>query len=144
LTDCIFCQIANARKSAAIVYEDDSIVAFLDVSPIRVGHTQIVPRVHYPYFEDLPYETAANVLALGQRLARGMKALYHVPRVAFLFTGGDVAHAHAHIVPMHEATDITSRRYILEDALTFRSLPLASTDDLLKTADRLRTAMQNS
>jgi hypothetical protein len=46
-----------------------------------------------------------------------MKALYGVPRVAFLFTGGD--HAHAHVVPMHEKTDITSQRYIAEEKLTF-------------------------
>ena len=44
-------------------------------------------------------------------------------RVAFLFTGGDVPHAHAHVVPMVAGTDITSRRYIAEEDLTFQSTP---------------------
>jgi len=48
----------------------------------------------------------ASIAVVGQKLAAVMKRLYRVPRVALLFTGGDVAHVHAHVVPMHEKTDI--------------------------------------
>ena len=70
-----------------------------------------------------------------------MKALYGVPRVAFLFSGGDHAHAHAHVVPMHEKTDITSRRYIAEESLTFRGVPRASFEELAATAAQLRSKL---
>jgi histidine triad (HIT) family protein len=70
-----------------------------------------------------------------------MKALYSLPRVAFLFSGGDHAHAHAHVVPMHEKTDITSRRYIAEETLTFRGLARAPSEELAATAARLRSRL---
>jgi histidine triad (HIT) family protein len=89
----------------------------------------------------VPAATASDIIHLGQRLSRAAKALYGVPRVAFLFTGGDHAHAHAHLVPMVEKTDITSRRYIAEETLTFRSMPRASSEDLASAAARLRRAL---
>lgn len=140
-TECTFCAIATGKLPAAMVYEDSLVVAFLDRGPIRRGHTQIVPRLHYPYFDDAPPQIAAHIVGLGQRLARAMKSLYAVPRVAFVFTGGDIAHVHAHVVPLHEATDITSRRYIIEAPLTFRSLPQAPHAELVDTAHQLRTAL---
>jgi histidine triad (HIT) family protein len=70
-----------------------------------------------------------------------MKRTLRVPRVAFLFTGGDIAHVHAHAVPIHEETDITSRRYIVEENVTFRSLPSPSDRELARTAADLRHAL---
>jgi histidine triad (HIT) family protein len=80
---------------------------------MRPGHTVIVPRAHVETYEQLPAALAGRILGLGQQLARRMKALYKVERVAFFFTGTDVAHAHAHVVPIHEKMDITSQRYIV-------------------------------
>jgi histidine triad (HIT) family protein len=71
-----------------------------------------------------------------------MKNIYRVPRVAFLFTGGDIAHAHAHVVPMHEVTDITSRRYIVENQLTFCPPPCASPEELRGEAQKLAAGLQ--
>ena len=141
MDECVFCRIAKGELRADVVCEDDLVIALADINPIRAGHTQIVPRGHFPYFEDLPEATASRIIHLGQRLWRAMKRIYGVPRVAFLFTGGDHAHAHAHVVPMHEKTDITSRLYILEENLTFRSTPRASADELAATAAALRTAL---
>ena len=83
----------------------------------------------------------AAIVTVGQKLARAMKRTLHVPRVAFLFTGGDIAHVHAHAVPIHDETDITSRRYIMEETVTFRCLPCASDRELARTASDLRRAL---
>jgi histidine triad (HIT) family protein len=112
MDDCVFCRIASGALHAIVLHEDAELVAFLDLGPIRPGHTQIIPRAHVPTFEMLPAPLAAKIVALGQQLAQRMKDVYGVERVAFLFTGGDVAHVHAHVVPMHLKTDITSARYI--------------------------------
>lgn len=114
-SECLFCRIAGGDLDAVLLHEDESVVAFLDVAPIRPGHTQIIPRAHIPYFEDLPSELAGHILRVAQGLARRLKVTYGVPRVAFLFTGGDVEHAHAHLVPLHADTDITSGRYLVSD-----------------------------
>jgi histidine triad (HIT) family protein len=141
-TDCLFCRISQREVAAHIVYEDERLLAFLDRGPIRPGHTQILPRQHFPYFDDAPADLLAAVVTVGQSLARAMKQTLQVPRVALLFTGGDIAHVHAHAVPIHEETDITSRRYIVEEAVTFRCLPSPSEAELARTATDLRRALE--
>lgn len=138
---CIFCQIARNEVRTDLIYGDQLVAAFPDAHPIRPGHVMIISRLHWPYFEDLPEATACRIVHVGQRLAAAMKELYEVPRVAFAFTGGDHAHAHAHVIPMHKKTDLTSRRYIVETELTFRSTPKASSADLAKTVAKLRHAL---
>ena len=86
----------------------------------------IVPRRHVETFEQLPTPLANRILSLGQQLSRRMKDLYKVERVAFFFTGTDIAHAHAHVVPIHEKMDVTSARY------------LVGAQDLKWSADHLR------
>ena len=111
-TNCPFCRIAAGEIEPVVLYEDHDVMAFLDIAPIRPGHTLIITRRHIETFERLPPDLAGKILSLAQQLARRMKAVYGVERVGFVFTGTDVPHAHAHVVPMHEKTDFTSARYI--------------------------------
>lgn len=136
--NCIFCRIAAGSIPSHTVYEDEQLKAFLDIHPMRPGHVLIVPKAHYDYYDDLPPELAAAVVHLGQRLGKEMKALYGVERVAFLFIGADVAHVHAHVVPMQERTDITSPSYIEQRPLSFRQPPQADNAELQETAAVLR------
>lgn len=138
---CLFCAIAAGQAPAHIVHADERIVAFLDLRPIRAGHVQIVPRDHYPYFNDLPPDLAAAILHLGQRLAEVQRAIYGVRRVGFLFSGGDIPHAHAHVVPLVSAGDITSRRYIAEEQVSYQPLPQPPAAELAATAARLRDSL---
>lgn len=62
-------------------------------------------------FDQMPAELASKFVTVGQRLARRMKKIYGLEQVAFVFTGSDVAHVHAHVIPMHEKTDMTSARH---------------------------------
>ncbi len=140
--NCLFCRIARGEIPAHEVHRDDRLVAFLDIGPIREGHVQIVPHAHHETFEMLPPDLAAAILHLGQRIAKVQKALYGVDRIAFMFSGGDIAHAHAHLVPMVEKTDITSRRYIAEDKVTFRALPNPGDAALRETAAALAAGLR--
>lgn len=85
MSDCLFCRIAAREVAAHVVCEDDQLFAFLDIGPIRPGHTLIIPKQHFPYFDDLPAALAASTITLGQTLAAAMKRTYGVERVAFLF-----------------------------------------------------------
>lgn len=139
---CLFCAIAENALPATLVHETENLVAFLDIRPIRPGHVLIIPRAHFDYFDCMPAELAAEIVQLGQKLARAMKAHYLVERVAFLFTGTDVSHAHAHVVPMHAKADITSPAYIAEQNLSFGPAPQASAQALDEAAAALRAALQ--
>ncbi len=134
--------MAAGRIKPHVVFEDTYLMAFLDIGPIRRGHVQIIPRAHFAYFEDLPHDLADRVLALGQKIAKAQKQLYGVERVAFLFAGGDIPHAHAHLVPMVEKTDITSRQYIKEDTVTFQPIPDATPQELETVATELKEALE--
>ena len=138
---CLFCRIARGEIPVVRVHENDEIIAFLDIRPIREGHLLIVPKGHYDYFEDIPADIAGKIVALAQRFARVAKQTYNVARVGFMFTGVHITHAHAHVVPMVEDTDITSRRYIVEEAVTFRDPDVMSPDRLEKVAAKLKTAL---
>jgi len=141
MNECVFCRISRGEIQSEIFHEDPEVIGLMDICPIRPGHAQLIPREHYDYFENLPDAIACRIIRLGQCLSRVLKVLYGVPRVAFLFSGGDHAHAHAHVVPMHEKTDITSRRYIAEDTLTFRSVARAPSEELAAIAAQLRVRL---
>ncbi len=85
---CPFCRIARREVPAHIVYEDDHLVAFLCTGLVRPGQVQIIPRDHYPTFDDLTAELASRIVILGQRLARILKTQDKVSGAAFLFSGG--------------------------------------------------------
>lgn len=138
--DCIFCGIASGRIRSYTVYENERIMAFLDISPVRPGHTQIIPKEHYPYFEDLPEDLLNEIVRVGTKLARKMKSEFGVKRVGFAFTGSDVAHAHAHVVPLHESDDLTSRRYIVEDTITYRNPASPTHEEAMSTVAILKQA----
>ena len=141
--DCHLCEIAKNGHPHE-VWSDDRIIVFLDWGPIRPGHLQVVPRAHHETFEVTPPDLAAHVVHVGQRMARAQKRLYGVDRVAFLFTGGDIAHTHAHVVPMVEKTDITSRQYIQETDLTFRSIDRPPLEKLEQTQAELISVLETA
>src|SRR5262245_44510806 len=105
-TECRFCQIASHDIGAHIVYEDEIQIAFLDERPIRPGHTLIIPKQHFDYFYDVPGPVITRIMLFGQKLATVMKELYSAPRVAFAYIGGELPHAHAHVVPLREIGDV--------------------------------------
>ena len=121
------------------IHEDGDVIAFLDIAPMRPGHTVIVPRSHVETYEQLPAALGGHILALGQQLGRRMKQLYKVERVAFFFTGTDIAHAHAHVVPIHEKMDVTSARYLVsKEKVSWSSDHLrVNAETLMKVRDEL-------
>jgi len=140
-SECLFCRIARKEVPSRLVYESKDVVAFLDIRPIRGGHVLVVPRGHFSYYDDLPPEVASEVMRVAQRLAPVLRTSFKVERVGLFFTGVDIAHAHAHVVPMVEPTDITSRQYIAEPTLTFRPAPLAPAAELDASAELIKRAL---
>jgi len=136
--DCLFCRIARGEIACHAVHEGERVLAFLDIHPIRAGHTLIIPRQHFPWFEDLPAPLANEITSLAQRLAREMKAIYAVERVALFYTGIHVRHAHAHVVPMHHRHDVTSATYLRDGVEGFSMPPASPAPELIEVAKELR------
>ena len=142
-TDCLFCRIASGALPAHTVHQDDEVLAFLDLHPIRPGHTLVIPRQHHVWFEEMPAPLAGRVTEVSQIVARRQKALYGVERVAMFFTGIHVPHAHAHVVPMHDVHDVTSAAYLRDGFDSFAAPPQPPAGQMEKTAGQLAAAVSS-
>lgn len=105
---CIFCAIVNDPSQSEIVWEDEATLAFMDINPTTAGHVLVIPREHHTALTDLPPETAAHMMRVGQRIAQGLKASeLNCQGVNLFLAEGAVAfqeifHSHLHVIPRHE------------------------------------------
>lgn len=104
--NCIFCKIINGDIPAYKVYEDDNYVAFLDVRPLNMGHTLVIPKEHYRWVWDMPVEgEGANIkdyYAVVGKVAKSIRKAFDTEFVVSLVLGEEVYHAHVWLVPRHE------------------------------------------
>lgn len=141
MSDCLFCKIAAGTLPAHKIYEDDHILAFLDLHPIREGHALVIPKAHHDWFEDLPQDLAHRSMACAQAIARAMKQTYKVERVALFYTGIHVKHAHAHVVPMFHVHDVTSSAYLQDGLEQFSAPPQQPAAEMARVAGLLRAQL---
>ena len=140
-SNCLFCRIAAQQIPAHEVYQDEALLAFLDIHPAREGHVLIIPREHFPYFEDIAPALMARMMLLAQRVARAQKRLFNVDRVGMAITGVHVAHAHIHLIPMATPNDILFLPLVEQQGLTVTLPPQAEPRLLAQTAARLGQAI---
>lgn len=101
---CIFCQIASKQLPANIVYEDDHIIAFLDIRPSNPGHTLVVPKKHYETLLDMPEDEAAHSIKVVKHVAESMMDAMNADGFNVLQNNKEagyqlIPHAHFHVVP---------------------------------------------
>ena len=113
---CIFCKIVNHEIPAYVLYEDQDILAILDISQVTRGHTLILPKVHYDDFRKADDETLAKCVAVAKRLADALESAY-APLGFNLLTncgeaaGQSVGHLHFHLIPRYDETDGLTLRF---------------------------------
>ncbi len=95
----IFTRIIRGEIPAHKIYEDDRVIAFLDIHPISTGHTLVVPKVQVPFVWDLSDDDYANLMATSRKIALHLRERLKVPYVGEQIVGYDVHHAHVHLVP---------------------------------------------
>jgi histidine triad (HIT) family protein len=99
---CVFCGIVAGSVPAAIVAEDDDVVAFLDVRPLFKGHVLVVPRAHVVTLAELPPSSLPRFFGVVQRLSRAVpEALAAEGSFVAMnnIVSQSVPHLHAHVVP---------------------------------------------
>ncbi len=102
----IFSKIIDREIPAHIVAEDDRFIAFLDINPLSIGHTLIVPKVEIDYFFDLEDSLMAELMVFSKRMATAIEKATGCRRVGVAVIGFEVPHAHLHLVPMNGMSDI--------------------------------------
>jgi histidine triad (HIT) family protein len=102
--ECIFCNIIEGNAEAEIVFEDDKIIAFLDIQPINYGHTLIVPKKHYDNFLTVPADELNSLTMATQYIAGAVKRSVKADGFNVITNNGDSAgqtvyHFHFHVIP---------------------------------------------
>lgn len=105
--DTIFTKIIRREIPAHIVYEDDVVLAFLDIHPIRKGHTLIIPKHPYVDIFDMTPEAFCHVAQVAQKIAHSLISVTGAHGVNIHMNNGEVAgqdifHAHMHVIPRFE------------------------------------------
>ena len=95
----IFTLIINGEVPSHKVYEDDRIIAFMDIHPIQPGHVLVVPKIQIDQFQDLPEEDYIALWSVVKKIANKQKAVLKRGRVGIHVVGVDIPHAHVHVFP---------------------------------------------
>lgn len=103
-TDCIFCKIVAGQLPCTRIYEDDDVLAFLDIGPVVKGHTLVIPKAHHDPITQTPLPILHKLIAVVQRVAdaqlRGLKADgVNVSQANGRSAGQVVSHIHFHVIP---------------------------------------------
>ena len=102
----IFSKIVNGEIPAYKVAEDDNYLAFLDIFPVTKGHTLVIPKKEVDYIFDLEDDIYNGLHAFAKKVAVGLKKAVPCEKVGVLVLGLEVPHAHIHLIPLQNETDL--------------------------------------
>ncbi|KJA17489.1 hypothetical protein HYPSUDRAFT_46451 [Hypholoma sublateritium FD-334 SS-4] len=100
--ECAFCRILKGEIPAGVVYEDDNVIAILDIMPLRRGHTLVIPKAHISRLSELPSDIAASLGAVVSKVARALTEALDNTGLNVVCNqeyAQAVPHVHYHIIP---------------------------------------------
>ena len=109
---CVFCAIAAGEGPAIRIYEDADYLAILDIRPFTRGHTLVIPKRHTIDLTDTPPETVAEMITIGQRIARAARATELADATNIGINDGraafqTVSHIHLHVLPRRDGDKLS-------------------------------------
>lgn len=102
----IFSKIVAGDIPAHKVAETDDFLAFLDISPLVLGHVLVIPKKEVDYIFDIEDELYQGLMLFAKKVAAGIKKAYPCDRVGVAVIGLEVPHAHVHLIPIHKMNDM--------------------------------------
>jgi histidine triad (HIT) family protein len=106
----IFTKIINREIPGHIVAEDDHCIAFLDIQPLVMGHTLVVPKKEVDYIFNLENDTYNHLMNFAKKVASGVEKAVPCIRIGVAVIGLEVPHTHIHLVPLNKMDDINFSR----------------------------------
>jgi len=111
---CPFCEIVKHERQAVIVYEDDDILAIMDMFPATTGHVLVLPKQHVENIFSLREDLASRIMVTATRIAKAIKQELHPDGINLiqsneLAAGQTIPHFHLHIVPRYKDDQVVIR-----------------------------------
>ena len=112
--ECLFCKMVARQIPVTKIYENDDILAFLDIGPVSDGHTLIIPKQHYEKLDECPPELLAKVASYFGKIAKAVSSAMNSDGYNVLCNNGRAAgqvinHLHFHIIPRSIGDGVFSR-----------------------------------
>lgn len=112
--DCVFCKIVAVEIPASVIYENDSLVAFLDINPLADGHLLVIPRDHYASLDAMPPAVCGQLCSSLPSLTRAVLKVTGASGLNVLQSNGQAAgqvvnHVHFHLIPRQPVDDLGFR-----------------------------------
>jgi histidine triad (HIT) family protein len=102
----IFTRIINGEIPCYKVAEDENYFAFLDINPLRAGHSLVVPKKETDYIFDLDNNQLSGFILFSKKVALAIKSIIPCNRIGVVVLGLEVPHAHIHLIPMDSMEDV--------------------------------------
>ena len=127
----IFTKIVRKEILSYKVYENDKFYAFLDINPLKKGHTLVIPKNEIDYIFDLESDEYQNLWNFAKIVANGMKKVINCKRISIVVMGLEISHAHIHLIPLDNMNDINFNQPKLN----------LSSEEMQQIADKIRNAI---
>jgi histidine triad (HIT) family protein len=106
----IFSKIVSKEIPCFAIHENDEFLAFLDVNPLVLGHTLIIPKIEIDYIFDIDDEVLQRMILFSKEVASKLKLKFPCKKIGISVVGLEVPHAHIHLIPINSIDDMNFSR----------------------------------
>lgn len=106
MQDSVFTKIIKGEIPSHKVYEDEKTLAFMDIHPVQPGHVLVIPKVQVEFIWDLESEDYHALMDSVQKVGKRLRDVMDAPYVGVQVVGVDVPHAHVHVIPFTQASEL--------------------------------------
>lgn len=133
---CVFCQIANDDRPSRTIYTTNTTRAFLDANPLSPGHTLVIPTDHYERFNDVPPDTASDLMETIHHITPAIEAATDAPATTVAINNGtaagqEIPHTHWHIIPRTQTDNAGPIHHLFRDSPTLSESDLDTIHDAI-------------
>lgn len=137
-SECVFCRIVSGALPSQRVYENDRILAFMDIGPVVKGHVLVIPKEHFENLAVIPLPLLEQVVGIVQKIARAQLRALQAEGINLSQANGEVAgqvvpHIHFHVIPRFHSDGVHRNWHPTE---------YADRDEMKSFADRIATALE--
>ena len=126
--DSIFTKIIKKEIPAYIIDENDYFISILDINPIKLGHTLIIPKLQIDYFFDIDNDLLSKTMPYCKKISTAIKKAIECERIGLSIIGLEVPHAHIHLIPINSIND-----------MNFNNAKPISKDKMIKIQNKIKS-----
>jgi histidine triad (HIT) family protein len=127
----IFSKIIQGEIPSHKIAEDENYLAFLDINPLAIGHTLVIPKKEIDYIFELEDDLLSGMHLFTKRVAKAIEKVVPCKRIGIAVLGLEVPHAHIHLIPINRIDDINFARPKLQ----------LSNDELSEIANKIKAEL---